>query len=156
MLLVHEFTHFLSCTRVKTRFVKSRLVSKQKNSFRKNSFRDHWKNAVSWKLVSWAAQKNRYVSCSWVKIRFVRKPKKLASWAAHEFKLVSWAISLISWAKVLRSLFTGMVDLVLIFCYISARILHHPHHTRHAFLCFNVIHLLFVNINLLSSQVNFC
>ena len=50
---------------------------------------------VSWALVSWAEAKN-----SFRETRFVSRSKKL----------VSWAISRVSWAKVLTSLLTRLVS----------------------------------------------
>ena len=63
---------------------------------------------VSWALVSWAKNKTRFVST-----RFVSKKKN--SFREHSFreqleKLVSWAISRVSWAKVLTSLLTRLVS----------------------------------------------
>jgi len=67
---------------------------------------------VSWALVSWAAKKTRFVSTRFVSTRFVSKKKN--SFREHSFreqleKLVSWAVSRVSWAKVLTRLLTRII-----------------------------------------------
>ena len=67
-------TRFVSCSRVKTRF-----VSSAKNSFREHSFREQRKKLVSWALVSWADEKTRFVS------NFTSLVSKSAHEFAHEY-----------------------------------------------------------------------